>query len=292
MGKRNYGTGHLYEKHGGYYGRWRGADGRLRNRRIGPMRTPASSDGLTRAQAERAFRKLQEEDERRPRPAAVAPAATIATACESYRRNRALAGASKAYRQNMESMQRVHLAPHFGERPLTKITVADIEAFATKLLQRGLSPKTVRNTLTFLHSVLEHAVARGWCTENAAARATRPKRKRAGDAATDLQFLSVTELDAVLRAIPDHTVERTPAPTRNGRKGLAPPPPPDVLGPVLRVVPHGGDDGAAAVRAARAALARHRLGCAADPRPQRVGARRALGRREVRPLDPPVRADG
>ena len=66
--------------------------------------------------------------------------------------------------------------------------------------------------------------------------ATRPGRKRTGDADPDLQFLTVAELDAVLRAIPDETVIRQPKPTRRGRRGPAPPPPPDVLGPVLRVV--------------------------------------------------------
>ena len=40
----------------------------------------------------------------------------------------------------------------------------------------------------------------------------------------------------MIRAIPDETVVRKPAPTRRGRPGPAPPPPPDVLGPVLRVL--------------------------------------------------------
>jgi integrase len=40
----------------------------------------------------------------------------------------------------------------------------------------------------------------------------------------------------VLRAIPDDVVIRTPALTRRGRPGPAPPPSPDVLGPVLRVL--------------------------------------------------------
>lgn len=40
----------------------------------------------------------------------------------------------------------------------------------------------------------------------------------------------------MIRAIPDETVARKPAPQRRGRRGPAPPPPPDVLGPVLRVL--------------------------------------------------------
>ena len=40
----------------------------------------------------------------------------------------------------------------------------------------------------------------------------------------------------MLRAIPDEVVVRMPAPNRRGRGGPAPPPPADVLGPVLRVL--------------------------------------------------------
>jgi integrase len=96
--------------------------------------------------------------------------------------------------------------------------------------------KTIRNVLSFLHSIIEHAIDGGWVRENPVRRAARPGRRRRGDVNLDLQFLTLDELEAVLRAIPDEIVMRTPAPTRRGRRGPAPPPPPDVLGPVLRVV--------------------------------------------------------
>jgi len=67
-GKRPAGAGHIYGKWGRYYGRWRTLDGRLLNRKIGSVRTPGRRDGLTRAQAEREFRRLQEAEERTPRP--------------------------------------------------------------------------------------------------------------------------------------------------------------------------------------------------------------------------------
>ena len=51
----------------------------------------------------------------------------------------------------------------------------------------------------------------------------------------NIQFLTVSELEAVLRAIPDEAVTRSPASTRRGSAGSAPPIPPDVLGPVIRV---------------------------------------------------------
>jgi hypothetical protein len=83
--KRGYGTGPLYEKHGSYYGRWRTLDGRLVNRLIGPIRPPGSRDGLSRTQAERAFRQLQEREEDAPRPRRDASVPTVDEVADSLR---------------------------------------------------------------------------------------------------------------------------------------------------------------------------------------------------------------
>jgi integrase len=130
----------------------------------------------------------------------------------------------------------VHIRPAFNGTPIGKIDRDAVERLAEDVLTAGSALKTVRNVITFLHSVFEHAIDRGWCTENLVRRATRPRRQRRGDSEPDLQILSVEELEAVIRAIPDGIVVRRPAPTRRGRRGPAPPPPPDVLGPVLRVL--------------------------------------------------------
>lgn len=236
MGRRIKGTGHLYERNGTYYGRWRASNGRQFNRRVGPVRTTGSRDGLTRSEAEREFRRMQDAEERLPSPPRETHRKTLDEVADSLRRQLALQGARKSYLQNCESMQRVHLRPAFGERPLDKITTASIEALATDMLNEGKAPKTVRNVLSFLHSIFEHGIAKGWARENHVRQAARPKRRRARDANPDLQFLTVDELDAVLLAIPDDVVVRTPKSTRKGRPGPSPPPPPDVLGPVLRVV--------------------------------------------------------
>ena len=55
--KRGYGTGQLHIKHGAYYGRWWTGDGRRSTRRLGPVREVGTSDGLSRAEAERVFRR-------------------------------------------------------------------------------------------------------------------------------------------------------------------------------------------------------------------------------------------
>ena len=236
VAKRGRGTGHLYEKWGSYYGRWRTLDGRFVNRLVGPVRTPGGKDGLTRSQAERAFRRLQEAEEHTPRPVRGASAPSLDDVIDSLRQKLRVAGARTSYLQGCESMQRVHISPRFGDVPVSAVTTADVEGLAAAMLKSGRAPKTVRNVLTFLHSVFEHALDRSLAAENPVRRATRPGRRREGDRSPDLQFLSVEELDAVIRAIPDEIVVRTPAPTRRGRGGPAAPPPPDVLGPVLRVV--------------------------------------------------------
>jgi integrase len=235
MAKRGYGTGQLYLKHGAYYGRWRTLDGHKLNRRIGAVRDENSTGGLTRTEAERRFRKLQEAEERRPVRAG-AELRTLDEVTDSLRRRLAVEGARKSYLQNCDSMQRVHISPRLGDKPVDRVAIADVETVAAVMLDASLAPKTVRNVITFMHSVFEHAIDRGWTTQNPVRRASRPKRRRAGDANPDIQFLTVHELEAVLRAIPDEVVVRAPAPTRRGRAGSAPPVPPDGLGPVIRVV--------------------------------------------------------
>lgn len=234
--KRGYGTGQLYVHNDKYYGRWRTPDGRKLNRLVGPLRAPGTADGLTRAEAERAFRKLQDAEEQRPSRPQGAQTHVVREVSASLRRRLAVEGARKSYLQNCESMERVHLDPVLGSRAIDKVSSTDIEKLASHMLNAGLAPKTVRNVLTYTHSVFEHAINEGWAQDNPVRRAARPKRRRKGDANPDLQFLTVAELEAVIRAIPDHTVQRAPSPARRGRAGTGPPVPPDVLGPVTRVV--------------------------------------------------------
>jgi integrase len=236
VARRSYGTGHLHEKHGAWYGRWRTSDGRRLNRRVGEARVPGESDGMTRAMAEREFRRIQQAEERSPRSPRPRERRTVSEASDSLRRKLAVGGARPTYLSCCESMQRVHVDPSLGDLRLGKATRGDVEDLAAAMLDKGLSPKTVRNVLSYLHSVFEHAIDLGWTAENPVRRAARRKRRRAGDVNPDLQFLTLDELEAVIRAIPDEVVVREPAPTRRNRPGPAPPPPPDVLGPVLRVL--------------------------------------------------------
>jgi hypothetical protein len=123
--KRPYGSGQIYEKWGAYYGRWRTADGRRLNRRLGPKRTAGAADGLTRAQAEQAFRRVQAAEHSRRRVDVVAEIVTVDSAAEALRARLALEGARRSYLQNCESMQRTHISPALGNRRVDSVRRAD-----------------------------------------------------------------------------------------------------------------------------------------------------------------------
>src|SRR5215210_8036418 len=58
--RRVYGTGSIVERSGAFYGRWRIGDQQIQ-RRLGPVRSSAKPDGLTRKQAEARLRELMAE---------------------------------------------------------------------------------------------------------------------------------------------------------------------------------------------------------------------------------------
>src|SRR4051812_16578413 len=169
--RRAYGTGQIYAKHSAWYGRWRTSDGRRLNRRLGPVRRVGEADGLTRREAERAFRRLQDEEERHP--TARAGRHTVNETADALRPKLALVGSSRSHLRNTERMQRLHIGPALGDRTLQKVSRRDVEQLGERLVARGLSPKTVRDVIVFLQAVFEHAIDLGWTGENPVRRAAR-----------------------------------------------------------------------------------------------------------------------
>jgi hypothetical protein len=115
MPRRVWGTGHLYEKHGSYYARWRTNDGRLLNRKVGPVRAPGARDGLTRSEAEKEFRRMQAAEEQAPRRNRAVPSPTLADVSAALRRQLQLRGSRPSYLENCESMDRIHICPVVGD---------------------------------------------------------------------------------------------------------------------------------------------------------------------------------
>jgi integrase len=231
--RRPRGTGQLFDKHGAWYGRFRTPDGRRLSRHLGRVRTPGEADGLTRSEAESQLRKLMLAEELKPTPVA-AGRHTVDDAAEALIEHKRVQGVSKSYLATLGTAHRRHFGPVLGRIVLRKVHRRDVEAMSARMLSAGTSPKTVLNTLKILHGVFEHAIDLEWITDNPVRRAARPRGVR--DTDPDLRFLSVEELEAVLRAIPDEVVHREPKAYRAGRAGPSPPPPPDVLGPVVRML--------------------------------------------------------
>ena len=57
-------------------------------------------------------------------------------------------------------MQRVHISPRLGAKPVDRVTTGDVETVAASMLDAGLAPKTVRNVVTLLHSAFGRGCGR------------------------------------------------------------------------------------------------------------------------------------
>src|SRR5438093_10137402 len=97
--RRGYGTGSLRVVGRSWVGSWYGTDGRKLRRKVGPARTPGERDGLTKSQAEEAFRKMRDAE----RPRASAERVTIADAGEELCRRLELRGRKKSHRLTVAS---------------------------------------------------------------------------------------------------------------------------------------------------------------------------------------------
>ena len=171
-------------------------------RRIGPKRTPATRQGLTRAQAESELRRLM---------GAVHPLAaraervTVEEAGELLVASVRARGRKRATVETYASAVRVQLAPFFGTRTLDGIGRREIEGFISYMDRTGRSPKTTLNALGILHSIFEYARREGWVQANPCTLVDKP---RTASTDPDIRFLSREELEALLRGVPNDDLGR------------------------------------------------------------------------------------
>lgn len=97
-----------------------------------------------------------------------------------------------------EALLRLHLLPAFGRQRIDAIIAADVEQYLSDKVRSGLSPRTARNHLTVLRTLLKDATAFGLVKSNVAMQVRPPKQLR-----REQRFLSPLELMAVLMATPD-----------------------------------------------------------------------------------------
>src|SRR5947209_9352676 len=179
--KRAYGSGSIFEYRSAWYGQWR-VDGRLVKRKLGPVRTPGTRDGLTKTQAEARLRKMIEDVVAAP----VVERLTLDQAGRQLIRHLESLGRKKSTTEAYESFLRVHLVPYFRDRPLEKIGPEDVRAFMAKCRRDGRSVKSTLNYLGFLHGVFDFALKRGWTTSNPCKLVDKPRR---ADADPDIRYL-------------------------------------------------------------------------------------------------------
>jgi integrase len=196
---RPYGTGTLYQKAGSWYGRWLIGERRM-NRKLGPVRKPGARDGLTRSQAERELRRRMEQEQA---TASTAARLTVAEAGERLIDHLEALGRKRSTIEGYRSALNIHLSPFSTDKPLDRIDRDDVERFITRA-RSNHAPKSVQNYLGVLHGIFDFAIRRGWASANPVKQAERPRRTDS----TEVRFLSMAELEALLRATPDDDLGR------------------------------------------------------------------------------------
>ena len=202
MDKRSYGTGRLFVRADGkgresWYGSWWAGTTRVQ-RKIGPKRTPGTTIGLTRVQAERELRKRIDHD----LVLASGERKTLAEAGGLYVDHlEHVMDRKRSTIQDYRGYLSRHLEPFFGETPVNRIDGARVAAYLQRKRTDGLSSKTVQNHLNFLHGVFAFSFKRGWAMSNPVAHVDRPKKSHSPH--RRVRFLQPVELDGLIAAVPD-----------------------------------------------------------------------------------------
>lgn len=183
-----------------WYGKWR-VGNRQRMRALGPRREPGDSLGLTRRQAEEELRRLMGEERGRP----VEERLTLEQLGERFLAHKETVGLRRSTLRDYASHLRVHLIPFFGGRSVDAVTPVEVEAFIRAQLRQRLSRKTVDHHLGLLSSIYKFAVKRGYARLNPVELADRPRQQKVD---ADVRYLTIEELEALLRAVLDDTLGR------------------------------------------------------------------------------------
>jgi integrase len=163
-------------------------------RKVGDVRTEGRADGLTKAQAERALRRMRELDS--PPAAPDAERVTMEQAGREFCARLELKGRRKSHRLTVASDLRNHIAPFFAGKTLDRVRPTDIERYVAAK-RRTLAIKTVRNHVNTMHSIFDLGLRKGWCSSNPVKLADRPTVKKTE---TRIQFLDQPELEQLLAA--------------------------------------------------------------------------------------------
>lgn len=222
-GRRAHGTGSIWVEKRVRGDVWVGqvrVGGKQYQRTLGKTRTSATRSGLTRTQAEKELRVVRERIE-------------AEVAAEASRRPGSEVRLSRLAEIHFNELEQVegrkiftvadyrmildgHLIPYFGDVRMDEVTTQDVEAFIQRQLTEGsrrrkgegLKPSTVLNHVNVLGAIFRTAVRKGIVPTNPV---TSAKKPRVGKDDEDLRFLSVEEVEALIRATPDTDLGRVDA---------------------------------------------------------------------------------
>ncbi len=90
-----------------------------------------------------------------------------------------------------------HLLPGFGDKPLSRISVEDVQAFKAAKLADGYKPQTVKHLLRLLRPMLSHAVDWDYIRGNPAGKVADPRIPKG-----EMDFLAPEEVRVFLSAVP------------------------------------------------------------------------------------------
>ncbi len=90
---------------------------------------------------------------------------------------------------------RLHIIPEIGDIRLARLTAEDLDPLYSRLLDKGLAPKTIRLAHAVLHRALSHAQKRGAVAVNVASIAEAPAAPR-----REFRTLSPEEATRLLKA--------------------------------------------------------------------------------------------
>ena len=192
--RRPYGSGSLHEYRGAWYGKW-WVTGRQVKRKIGPKRRPGTRQGLTRRQAETRLRRLIEETLPGPPDERV----TLEEAGERYIDHLQLIGRKQSTIEDYRIILDRHLVPALGHKALDQVAPHEVAALMHVKLRQGLAHSTINHQLNLLQGIFRYGMKRGWARVNPVASVERP---RGADVEPDIRYLTVDELEALVRAVP------------------------------------------------------------------------------------------
>src|SRR5262249_53423802 len=153
------------------------------------------SVGLTRRQAETELRRLMGEEQGRLLQERI----TLEALAPRYLAHKETIGLRGSTVRDYEGHLRVHLIPFFGGRSLDAVTAPEVEALPRGKRGEGLSRATIDHLVGLLSAMFRFAVKRGLARLTPVDFADRPRQQKVDP---DIRFLTVEELEALLRAVP------------------------------------------------------------------------------------------